>query len=157
MSNYHNNIVKSNDKIIDTLSDLCQHYSYTGMLRIQCSWSDSIRFIFDNLGKHAFVISSFQGNPVHNYNTQIYFPIDRSNFQVAVSKIIIYLGTSTIAGYNPAGGFVFNVEGKLKNDKDELLITLHIDNGVQWNSIQISYFATSRTDLTVGTVIVGIK
>ena len=62
--------------------------------------------------------------------------------------------TSTIAGYNSLGGFNYHVSGKRKDQTNNLLITLNIQNGVQWNSIQVSYFISSRNDFTVGHAIV---
>lgn len=110
---------------------------------IQCRRSSPVRYDLVNSGKNS-LIRSGSNNPEYTFDAPLSFNVPNSGLEFAVT-------TSTIGNYNSNSGFNYEVSGQRKGNTNFLLLKL-ITSSSGWNSIQISWFASARTDFAVGNI-----
>lgn len=84
-------------------------------------------------------------SPDHKYEAPLNFKAPSWGFDLAVS-------TGTIGNYKPAPGYGYNyfIENKVNDNKNGMIFNLIMENDDSWTTIQISYLACARSDMTVG-------
>jgi hypothetical protein len=84
-------------------------------------------------------------NPIYSYESPINFIIPSTGLEIAVT-------TSTIGDYSPLpiSGFSYNIEVSRKGASNSIVYRLVINNNQTWTSMQISYLACARNDISVG-------
>lgn len=64
----------------------------------------------------------------------------------------IAVTTSTIGDYNPIPNYGYNyyIEASRKGTSNNIVYKLIINNDQSWTSMQLSYLACARPDITIG-------
>lgn len=85
------------------------------------------------------------GNPEYSYEFPISFPVPAWGVEIAVS-------TGTIGDYSPLANYGYNyfIEANRKGSSNYIIYKLIMNNDESWSSIQLSYLACARPDMTVG-------
>lgn len=85
------------------------------------------------------------GNPEYSYEAPINFMVPSWGMEIAVT-------TSTIGDYNPLPNYGYNyyIEASRKGTSNSIVYKLIMNNDQSWTSVQLSYLACARPDITVG-------
>jgi hypothetical protein len=112
----------------------------------------SIRMICFNreLSCTPLLISRILGKIANLFKSTTWFQIQ--DFKLLYVNIYLNSAVIDLGDYNIANGIDFSVHGGQKG-RNELVITLLINNQQKWRNIKVSYLVSSRPDIILGSFI----